>query len=122
MANPEHVEIVKQGAAAIAEWYEKNPGNRFDLGLADLRDINLIFADLRLADLHEARLLGTNLAYAYLNPANLSGADLRSATLSGADLSGANLWNANLSGTDLDNIQYNSVTRWPEGFTPPRPY
>ena len=36
MANPEHVEIVKQGAGAIAEWGEENREVRLNLVTADL--------------------------------------------------------------------------------------
>ena len=67
MANPEHVEIVKQGAEKIREWRAENP-------------------DLRL-DLSNAECCG----------ADLSGADLSGADLSGADLTNANLFDANLS-------------------------
>lgn len=56
-------------------------------------------------------------------PLWLVGADLRSADLRGADLRGANLSDANLegadmSGADLYATQYNSGTKWPEGFDP----
>ena len=57
--NPEHLAVVKRGAAAIAEWRAKNP------------DITL------------------NLKEAHLSGADLSGADLSGARLSGADLNGA---------------------------------
>ena len=66
MANPEHVEIVKQGAKAIAAWRAKNPDTRLYLS-----DANLNRATLRRA--------------------NLSGADLSSASLVSADLIGGNL-------------------------------
>ena len=86
MANPEHVEIVKQGKAAIAAWQAANPGIHLDLLGADL--------------------IGANLDGANLDGANLDGADLDGADLTGADLSGAWLWFANLIGTKLDDARF----------------
>ena len=62
---------------------------------ADLRSVNLRYADLS----------GANLRYA-----NLRGADLSGANLSYADLSSANLRGADLSGTDLSDICINEST------------
>ena len=53
MANPEHVEIVKQGAKAIDQWRKQNPGVKLDLVEADLRDADLSEADLGDADFHQ---------------------------------------------------------------------
>ena len=86
MANPEHVEIVKQGKEAIKEWQREHPDQGLGLSGADLRN-----ADLFEANLHKAKLHG----------ANLSGANLSGATLAGADLAGADLTGANLSRADL---------------------
>ena len=41
MANPKHVEIVTQGAAAIDAWRKKNRNVRLDLYGADLRETEL---------------------------------------------------------------------------------
>ena len=111
MANPEHVQIVRQGAAAIEEFLEKYPDVRFDLTGAslmgagsrgaNLRDANLTGANLYGADLSHANLIGANLRDANLTGANLIGANLRDAKLSGADLSFASLSLADLSGADL---------------------
>ncbi len=91
MANPEHVELVRQGAEAIAAWRETHRQERLDLPNADLR-----FADLSVANLHNA-----NLRHADLRDANLSDADLRNTDLSGAKLSVADLRNANLRNVNL---------------------
>ena len=96
MANPEHVEIVKQGKDAIAAWRAKNGGTQLALSGAYLSGVNLCVADLRRADLNDANLRGAN-----LRGAKLSGADLSWAKLSGADLLGANLIDANLSEANL---------------------
>ena len=67
---------------------------------------------------------GVNLSGADLSGADLSGADLSGANLSGANLSGANLRGVNLRfaflrEADLTNIQYDSRTKFPEGYVPP---
>jgi uncharacterized protein YjbI with pentapeptide repeats len=47
MANQEHVEIVRQGADAIAKWQKKHPDQRLDLRRADLEGADLRGATLR---------------------------------------------------------------------------
>ena len=68
MANPEHVEIVKQGAEAIREWQEKHPNERLslweaNLGEANLERANLGGAQLERASLREAKLQNAFCAY-----------------------------------------------------------
>ena len=106
MANPEHVEIVRQGAEAIKGFREKNRGVRTDLSGADLRranlsDANLSGAELYGADLSDAKLSGADLTRADLSDANLSFANLSGAELYGADLSDACLLSASLRHADL---------------------
>ena len=81
MANEEHVEIVKQGADAIAKWWKEHPKQRMIL--------------------NGANLVGANLAGANLYGASLKSANLSNANLEGADLSNANLEDANLHGAFL---------------------
>jgi uncharacterized protein YjbI with pentapeptide repeats len=101
MANPEHVKIVRQGAAAIAEWRRQNPGVPFDLTRADLREANLSGANLNGANLSGARAIDASLPEARLRAANLMQADLSGALLVRADLTVANLFAALLVGADL---------------------
>jgi uncharacterized protein YjbI with pentapeptide repeats len=101
MANPEHVKVVRQGTAAIAEWRRRNPGTSLDLSGADLAGANLAGADLAGADLAGANLTGANLGGANLVGADLAGADLAMANLTGADLTGADLTAANLTFAEL---------------------
>ena len=56
MADPEHVEVVMRGAAAIAEWRQENPGVVLDLSGANFRYANLRGADLVMASLTGADL------------------------------------------------------------------
>jgi hypothetical protein len=91
---------------------------RARFGSAPMAHIDLSGADLRQAN------LGTSLA-----DADFSGADLREADLYRAHLSGANFSHADLRGADLrhaygietaifDQTNYDSSTKWPEGFNP----
>ena len=57
---------------------------------------------------------------ANLYGANLYGADLTGANLTGANLTRADLYGANLTGADLTRANWDTYTRWPEGFTPPK--
>jgi hypothetical protein len=101
MANPEHVELVRKGAEAIAEWRLAHPGEGLDLSEANLSLANLSGANLSLANLSGADLTRAHLREASLIDANLSGADLSRAGLSLANLSGANLGGANLGEASL---------------------
>ncbi len=92
MANPEHVEVVKQGAEAIRKWREANPDVPIDLSGADFSKANLCEANLA-----GAHLDGANLTQANLTQAHLDGADLRRARFLATCLSGANLSRADLS-------------------------
>ena len=106
MANPEHLEILKQGVELWKKWRDEHPDVRPDLARAhlfgvDLSEANLRGADLNTAGLREASFYGANLSGANLYGANVSRANLSQANLWGADLSGANLFLANLSGANL---------------------
>ena len=89
MANQEHVEVVKQGAAAIVQWRARNPDTRLDLHGANLRKVDLSGADLSWANLCKVDLSGAYLYGANLREANLYGANLREVDLYGANLYGA---------------------------------
>jgi TIR domain-containing protein/pentapeptide repeat protein len=106
MANPEHLEILKQGVEKWNQWRKNNPYRMPDLMWADLRGASLINVDLSGANLSEAQLRGAdlrgaNLSEANLIEANLSWATLIEANLTKAELSHATLTQANLSQADL---------------------
>ena len=114
MANPEHVEIVKQGAGAIDAWRKKNPNDRLDLREADLVQARLAQADLSHANLSLANLHGAILIQANLEWTDLSGSDLSGTLLFDAKLSGANLNEALIDGatmglTNLGNVDLSAV-------------
>lgn len=81
---------------------------------ADLRGVNLSFADLKRrnltgTDLRGAKLVRANLAAANLKDANLEGADIRGANLAGAKLINTNLRACNLSRSLLMWVTFKSV-------------
>lgn len=103
MANPEHIEILKQGVEAWNKWREEDPEIRPDLSGADVHEASLWNADLRGANLAGADLDGADLSGANLREANLLEASLWSADLGEADLRGAHLRRADLFEADLWN-------------------
>src|ERR1043165_2335770 len=125
MANPEHLEILKQGVEVWNEWmgdasvYPDLSGanlarlslNQINLMEVNLDGVNLSGASLIEASLFTTSLIGANLKNANLNlvdlySAELISADLTGASLVGADLDWANLTGANLSNTILEGVNF----------------
>ncbi|MFZ0725589.1 MAG: toll/interleukin-1 receptor domain-containing protein [Desulfobacterales bacterium] len=108
MANPEHLEILKQGVDVWNRWREDNPDVKPDLDGADLSSADLSrmhkWVDLSRADLTEANLSRANLSMTDLSGANLSRALLFEADL-GANLTGAELIRADLTKADLSGAE-----------------
>jgi hypothetical protein len=107
MANPEHLELLRQGVDVWNAWRWKEGWIVPDLSEADLSG----------ALLPIALLTGANLAEANLTRADLSGANLVAANLSGANLSGANLNGAllvetNLVGAILTGCRIYGISAW----------
>jgi uncharacterized protein YjbI with pentapeptide repeats len=129
MADPEHVEILRQGVEAWNNWRNSNPYLRPDLREINLQgvDINgayLAEADLSRVDfsgrdlsgalLHEAdftgaKFNGTNLRKAKLGRSILFRADLIKANLEGAELQAADFRQAHLMGANLKKIYLGGV-------------
>jgi uncharacterized protein YjbI with pentapeptide repeats len=124
MANPEHLDIIKQGVKVWNKWREQNPGILPNLEGAHLIGANLNHAHLGGAYLNQAHLSRANLFQANLYHATLNGAHLDSADLRGSDLAasyldgaklikahliGANLNRAHLSGASLTEANLNSA-------------
>jgi hypothetical protein len=101
VADPGHLELLRQGAGVWNAWRAKEPSVRPDLSWESLRGEHLSGADLGKANLGEADLSMARLGGAILAGANLGGARLSGAILAGADLAGANLSGAQLVGTNL---------------------
>ena len=139
MANPEHLDILKQGVKVWNAWRRENPDVRPDLQGADLKKADLAWVDLSramldetdldgahlfrgnfaLANLSSANLSEANLTYANLRKANILGshlvgikleaADLEAANLEGSNMGGAHLERANLAGANLSGVYLGSA-------------
>jgi uncharacterized protein YjbI with pentapeptide repeats len=115
MANPEHLEILKQGVKAWNEWRGKHRDIHPDLSGANLcganlsrvslRYTNLSNANLSDADLSVANILGADLSDADLRNANLRDANLRDTSLRNADLRDASFFEAFLDSTDFSRAR-----------------
>jgi hypothetical protein len=127
MANPEHLEILKQGAEQWNKWRKEYPDiranlrdavlygtnlRRYDLRGADLREAHFRGADLREADLRIASLSGADLSEANLYWAMVSEADLSRAILIGANLRSAIVIGASLSGATLGDADFTWAQMW----------
>jgi hypothetical protein len=95
MANPEHLQILKQGIEAWNAWREQHRDVRPDLSEADLHDANLSGAAFYRANLYRASLYSTD----------FSGADLTGANFRRADVSYAIVWETVFSDTDLTSVR-----------------
>jgi hypothetical protein len=119
MANPEHVEILKQGAEAWNKWRKVYPEVVPDLAKAylvgtNLCRANLYGAKLSDADLSESKLLEVELSDADLTAENLSNSDLRKSKLIVAkagmtNFKAANLGEAELFGTNFIGAKFNEA-------------
>ncbi len=112
MANKQHQDLIKTGAAAFNSWREADAGEK-----PDLSNANLSFGEMAGVDLSEANLWESNLKKSDLRGARLAGAELSFADLSGADLSGADLTGANLTEADLvdanlEGARLNAANCW----------
>jgi hypothetical protein len=85
---------------------------------AIFNNVKFTGANLAKADLEDANLTGANFTKANLEDANLKGTNLTGANFTKANLKGANLTGANLEGATFDFIQYDKMTKFPEGFKP----
>jgi uncharacterized protein YjbI with pentapeptide repeats len=125
MADPTHLDLLKEGITAWNQWRRDNYYIIPDLRNIDLEEMNLEGFNFRKANLEDAVLKGANLDGADLTDANLAGAilvgthfnkatlyradlrrvDLREAWLDNAELNEAQLTGANLSKAVLSDAQ-----------------
>ena len=104
MPNPEHVELVKQGAQAVNKFTTEHPDVTIDLSGADLSGLDLSRCRLQGANLEGANLSHCNLRNARFNSANLRGAVLRE-----ADARDAGFHRADFTGADLRGTLFNGI-------------
>lgn len=103
MANPEHLEILKQGVDAWNKWREDNMSVLPDLSNAELIGVDLPGANLTKANLSGARLRAADLSKTILYWSDLRRADLRQTNLVDAELYEADLRCARLRNANLKN-------------------
>src|SRR5215471_8914211 len=110
MANPEHLQILKQGVEALHQWRMQHHWDiTLDLSGANFNGTDLFRANLSHANLRGASLGGANLSWAHLVMADLSGANLFGANLSRADLSRADMSHVRLSDTVFGDTDLSAV-------------
>jgi uncharacterized protein YjbI with pentapeptide repeats len=90
MANPEHLEILKQGVKVWNQWRLENPEIRPDISGANLDKLELIRYDFKYVNFRKA--------------------SFERADLSVSDLTGADLADANLLITNVDYTNFYSAT------------
>jgi uncharacterized protein YjbI with pentapeptide repeats len=117
MANPEHLEILKQGVEDWNKWREENPDIEPDLYGADLECGYFAGGNFRKTNLYRANFTGADLEAADLRGANLGEANLLKAFLVKADLSESNLIlarlaEANFVKTNLTGVRVWGVSAW----------
>lgn len=103
MANKDHIEVVRQGSAAINDFRALHPNVQLDLQGADFRRIDLIHANLSGANLKGSNLEWADFRWADLVKSDLSGSNLSRADLFKVDLKEANLKDAILTHTNLED-------------------
>jgi uncharacterized protein YjbI with pentapeptide repeats len=126
MANPEHLQILQQGVEVWNQWRRHNPDIKPDLcrtnvGLGDLRIVdvsrpNLGMVDLRMVDFSRANLIGASyspfagsLALADFTEANLSHADFGMIDLAEANFTRAHLERTDFTEADLTMANLSEV-------------
>ncbi len=110
MANPEHIEILKQGVEVWNNWRKDNPCEVPDFLGADLQGLNLSNADFYVYEpnrsvLMEAMYSGTNPSQLDLLRTTFREANLMGVSLRDADLTAVDFCEADLSGADLSGAQ-----------------
>ena len=108
MANPEHLNILKQGVEVWNRWRKKNPDVVPDLSEAVLQRANLSYVNLSKAILTRANFSDAVLFYANLFKTVLHGANFSKTLLVNADFSYADLYGASLYGAYLFNTRFHS--------------
>ena len=109
MANPEHVERLRDGVEGWNQWRRDRLHIVPDLSEADLSGTNLAGANLLLASLRKADMSFASLREAEIVSADLTETDLFGANFTGANLSGSNFAGAVISSTVFADVDFSDV-------------
>lgn len=109
MANPEHLDILKQGFKVWNTWREDNPTVQPDLSRASIPRIDLKDADLREANFYRASMPLADLKHACLDGADFSGVHLGEAILTEASLVKANMRGSNATGIECYRANFTNA-------------
>ncbi|NTW83754.1 MAG: toll/interleukin-1 receptor domain-containing protein [Chlorobiaceae bacterium] len=109
MANPEHLEILRQGVEVWNSWRKEKPEIKPDLSNLALPNTDFHGIDFGKVNLRMGNLYGVNISGANLCNANLSLVRFGGANISNSNLTGADLQVADLRGTNLNNANLTSV-------------
>src|ERR1044072_7742003 len=120
MANPEHLDILKQGVEVWNEWRKTSSKIKADLSASDFHDAKLLGANLKYSDFSKANfekanidktMIGrTSFSEANLYKVNCRHAKLRIVDLSQANLQKSNLLGTRVFGTNMMEAQLNGAT------------
>jgi uncharacterized protein YjbI with pentapeptide repeats len=110
MADPNHLNILMQGADTWNKWREVNPNVE-----PDLRDSDLSGKDLREFNFYNTNLSGSNLTGVDFRDANLIGANLGRTKLNGANLYKVPAEHSYFTGADLTDADLREA-HMPETF------
>ncbi len=109
MANPEHIEVLKQGEEVWNKWIKEieykleKEGKDIDFPIADLSGIDLSNEKLKSIDLAGVDLSGSKLVGTVISNSYLSGVDLQNANCTGALFEGTELYRTDFSGSTLSD-------------------
>lgn len=112
MANPDHLELIKQGAAKWNEWRQAKPHVLPNLRKANLQGHDLVGANFNDTNLRRADLRGADLSKATFRRADLRRADLSGATLANADFTSTTLVETNFENATLDDCLVYGIAAW----------
>ncbi len=107
MANPEHLDVLRQGVKTWNQWRQQHLEIEPDLNDANLGGANLEGADLSVAHLEKANLSKALLKEVNLNGTHLEEASLDDIHLEGATLEGTHLERASLKQAHLEATSFN---------------
>ncbi|PHR88490.1 MAG: hypothetical protein COA78_36490, partial [Blastopirellula sp.] len=112
MANPEHVEIVKQGARAVEKWKKNNEGNeeRLDLRNAVFSSLTFDGVDFSRSRVDHAKFNKAKLVKCKFKKLSMANMEFNDAKLTKVDLSGATIVNSKFNKAELQEVSFHKTT------------